>query len=154
MMQACVAALLPQFCMGIENNTAPVVLLVDDDEDLLNIVDQILQAEGFQTVLSLNGEKLREIITLNRPDIILLDIHMQGINGGDICREIKNDPNTVGIPLLLFSANDNIKTITNECGADGYITKPLEIEVLISTIQYFLKKSGMNRNQFPFELPL
>lgn len=140
MTQSCVAALLTPLGMGNEYKGTPIVLLVDDDEDLLHIIDHKLKVEGFKTLLSLNGEKVWEIITLSRPDLVLLDIHMRGINGGDICKDIKSDPITAAIPVLLFSANDNIKTITDECGADGFITKPLESKVLINAIQHFLYK--------------
>jgi CheY-like chemotaxis protein len=135
-----VAALLTRSCMINEYNGALTVLLVDDDEDLLHIIEKKLKVEGLHTILSLNGEKVREIITLSRPNLVLLDIHMQGIDGGDICRAIKDDPCTADIPVLLFSANDNIRTITEQCGADGYITKPPASKTFIDTIQYFLHK--------------
>ncbi|HEV7779804.1 MAG TPA: response regulator [Chitinophagaceae bacterium] len=126
--------------METGNNILPTVLVVDDDEDLLHIIGFKLRAEGFHTLISQNGENVRDIITQNKPDLILLDLHMQGIDGGDICREIKSDPLTCSIPVLLFSANDNIKTIQKECGADGFISKPLENNVLVSAIQHYLPR--------------
>lgn len=133
-----VAALLDYSNMRNDDNHIRTVLVVDDDEDLLQIVDIKLKVEGFHTLLSLNGERVREIIAQSPPDLVLLDIHMQGISGGDICREIKSDPTTSSIPVILFSANDNVKTIQEECGADGFVTKPWEDNKLIETIYHHL----------------
>lgn len=126
----------------IHNKEAPTILLVDDDEDLLAMVSYKLKKEGFQTLISINGERVKEIVDLSRPDLILLDIHMQGIHGGDICKQIKADPLTRSIPILLFSANENIKTIREECGADGFLVKPLEGDVLMATLQQYLHHVG------------
>jgi DNA-binding response OmpR family regulator len=134
------AALLTSYCMENDNRPSPTVLVVDDDEDLLHIIDFILKTEGFHTLISLNGEGLRDIITQSKPDLVLLDIHMQDIDGGDICREIKSNPFTQSTLVLLFSANDDIKNIAEECGADGFISKPLEGKVLIDTIMHLLNK--------------
>jgi CheY-like chemotaxis protein len=132
------AALLIPFSMAIEYKAAFTVLLVDDDEDLLHIVDLKLKAEGFQTLISVNGADVGGIIAQKRPDLVLLDLHMQGVDGGDICKDIKNNPHTSSIPVLLFSANDNIKTIKEECGADGFIRKPFQAKNLTQTILRYL----------------
>jgi DNA-binding response OmpR family regulator len=124
--------------MGIECKAAPTVLLVDDDEDLLHIVELKLKAEGFQILISLNGDNVRGIIAHYRPDLVLLDLHMQGVDGSDICKDIKSDPHISSIPILLFSANDNIKAIKEECGADGYIAKPFQTKNLAQTIQRYI----------------
>lgn len=124
--------------MGTEKTLSATVLVVDDDKDLLQLVDLKLQAEGFHTLLSLNGENIREIITRSRPDLVLLDIHMNGVNGGDICRDIKSNPATSSIPVLLFSANENIEQIKEECGADGFIKKPFQDPHFKDAIEEFL----------------
>ncbi len=124
--------------MPKNNNGVYTILIVDDEADLLEIIDFKLKAEGFETLLSLNGEQVWEIITQFKPDIVLLDLHMQGVDGGDICKQIKTDPATCSIPVLIFSANDNVKAIQEDCGADGFITKPFEDNILIKTIHRFL----------------
>lgn len=100
------------------------ILVADDDEDLLMLMEMKLKAEGFKVHISPNGENIFDIVKVDAPDIVLLDITMRGIDGGTICRQLKSNDETKHIPILLFSANHNIAEITKHCGADGYITKP------------------------------
>ena len=102
------------------------ILVVDDDEDVLFLMKKTLQSEGYDTTISPNGENIMDIITQSPPDMILLDIQMKGIDGGTVCHLIKSNRTTASIPVLMFSANENIASITKECGADGYIRKPFE----------------------------
>ena len=112
--------------------------MVDDDEDALFLMKRTLQSHGYNTTVSPNGENMMDIITQSPPDMILLDIHMKGIDGGTICQLIKTNRTTAGIPILMFSANENIATITSQCGADGYIKKPFEPSQLKKTMQQIL----------------
>lgn len=106
--------------------TKPVILIVDDDPDLLILLQHRLQSEGFEVYVSPNGVSMMDIITHTPPKLILLDIHMDGLDGGTICQLIKTNPGTASLPVILFSANDNIQSIAIKCGADGYIQKPFE----------------------------
>lgn len=114
------------------------ILVVDDDDDVLFLMKRILLSQGYDTTISPNGENMMDIITQSPPDVILLDIHMNGIDGGTICQLIKTNRTTAGIPILMFSANENIASITKQCGADGYIKKPFEPNQLSKTIQQIL----------------
>lgn len=102
------------------------VLFADDDEDLLILVKMKLMNQGFLTTLSLNGEKLKEMAVSNPPDIIVLDVTMEGNDGRNICRCLKQDPLTKNIPVILLSANDQLEKIAKDCGADGFVAKPFE----------------------------
>ena len=106
--------------------TLPTILVVDDDEDMLFMMQQKLIKEGYDPIFSPNGINIMAIIAQRHPDLVLLDINMDGINGADVCREIKNNPETQDIPIVMYSANDNIETVMKECGADAYLTKPFE----------------------------
>jgi CheY-like chemotaxis protein len=114
------------------------ILVVDDDEDVLILMKHTLQLQGYNTAISPNGENMMDIITQSPPDMILLDIHMKGIDGGTICQLIKTNKTTANIPILMFSANENIATITRQCGADGYIKKPFEAVKFKETVQHIL----------------
>jgi CheY-like chemotaxis protein len=70
--------------MNEETGVKPTVLIVDDEEDLLFLVQFKLRQEGFSTLISPNAENLMDIITHKHPDIIMLDLHMEGIDGGSI----------------------------------------------------------------------
>lgn len=117
----------------------PVILLIDDDKDLLDLMKIKLVKEGCVANISQNGEKINELIETESPDCILLDIHMMGVNGSDICKNLKSQVSTCDIPILLLSANHNIEKIAIICGADGYISKPLDISLFVEKIKNVLK---------------
>ena len=100
------------------------ILLVDDDEDLLLLMSGNLKSEGFDISISPNAANISAIINIKHPDLIFLDIHMNGIDGGQICKKLKSSPDTANIPIVMFSANDNIALIADQCGADAFIPKP------------------------------
>jgi CheY-like chemotaxis protein len=126
--------------MSEELRAKTTVLVVDDEEDLLFLIQQILEREGFDTKISPNGENMVDIITQTRPDIIMMDIHMRGIDGASICQLLKSNPSTAGILVVMFSANDNITKITRDCGADGFIRKPFDSQNFKETFQDISKK--------------
>lgn len=107
-------------------NNKPVVLVVDDDEDVLVLMKRALSSQGYDPAISPNGENMMDIITQSQPDIILLDIHMRGIDGGTVCQLLKTNKTTADIPVIMFSANENVATIAEHCGADGFIKKPFD----------------------------
>lgn len=120
------------------NNTKRTVLIVDDDEDLLILIQHALSVEGFDPICSPNGVNIMSIVTRKHPDIVLLDIHMNGTDGVAICKELKLNPETASTPIIMFSANDNIKAISRECGANGYITKPFNSNHFRETLRRVL----------------
>jgi len=124
--------------MGVISQNKRCVLVVDDDEDVLVLMKRTLQSQGYIPAISPNGENMMDIITQSPPDIILLDIHMKGIDGGTICQLIKTNKTTAGIPILMFSANENIASIAEHCGADGFIKKPFESAKFNEAIQHIL----------------
>lgn len=120
------------------NNPRRTVLIVDDDEDLLILIQHALSLEGFDPICSPNGVNIMSIVTRKHPDIVLLDIHMNGTDGTAICKELKSNPETASTPIIMFSANENIKAVSMECGADGYITKPFKTNDFRETLRRVL----------------
>jgi len=104
------------------------VLAVDDDQDLLTLIRSSLKRKGFHVDISVNGEDLNQLIKKHYPDVIILDIQMEGINGGDICKKLKEDPATSHIPIIMLSANTNLAEVTRDCGADDCLSKPFNVE--------------------------
>jgi two-component system, OmpR family, alkaline phosphatase synthesis response regulator PhoP len=124
--------------MENSNIARRTVLIVDDDEDLLILIQHALSVEGFDPICSPNGVNIMSIVTRKHPDIVLLDIHMNGTDGVTICKELKRNPETASTPIIMFSANDNIKAISLEGGADGYITKPFKTDDFRETLRRVL----------------
>ena len=103
----------------------PCILLVDDDVDWLDLMQLTLKKEGFNPVVSVNGDGMWEKIHTCHPKLILLDIHMQGISGETFCQLLKANPATAHIPVLMYSSNLDIVAVAKRCGADGYVEKSL-----------------------------
>jgi DNA-binding response OmpR family regulator len=122
------------------NGTGRTVLIVDDDEDLLILIQHALSVEGYDPICSPNGVNITSIVTRKRPDIVLLDIHLNGRDGTTICRELKENPETASTPIIMFSANANINVISRECGADSYITKPFNSDQFRETFRQVLSR--------------
>jgi CheY-like chemotaxis protein len=118
-------------------NKKPRIFIGDDDEDIIEILGIILRSEGYDVYTTTNAEELFSP-SLQLPDLILLDVFMLGIDGEDICRRAKKNEQTRDIPLLFLSANTNLDQLCKHNNADGYITKPFEIEHLLKKIAGFL----------------
>lgn len=118
------------------NDTAAVrgtVLLVDDNPVNLHVLMDYLLAEGYRPLIAEDGEDALQQAAFARPDIILLDVMMPGINGFETCRRLKSAPETAEIPVIMITALDDIdnKIKGFSAGAVDYITKPFhQVEVL------------------------
>ena len=113
-----------------------VILIIDDQDDLRFILIFDLKKEGFKVIQAKNGEEGIESARLNRPDLILLDRKMQGIDGVETCRRLKADEATKSIPVLMLSGKaqkDELEEALRE-GASGYIVKPFKFEELLKKI--------------------
>ena len=120
----------------------PEVLVVDDDEDMLIMMQHLLMAEGYVPLISPNAQNAMEIISHRNPAMILLDLRMIGIDGGDICQQIKSDPYTSSIPVIILSANHNIESIAKDCGADAYLTKPFSLQKFKEVFHQLISKKN------------
>ncbi len=114
------------------------ILIVDDDEDLLEIISFLLEEEGYGVTASATGEETKDLSGIN-PDLILLDLRLAGTftSGEEICARPKADPATKELPVILISAEPDIKSVAQDCGADGYIQKPFDIFNLSEKIRSF-----------------
>jgi len=118
-------------------NSMKTVLIADDDADLLLLAKLQLQKAGYRVKLAYNGEGLPKLAAEQHADIIFLDQSMQGITGEEICRLLKSDQTTSSIPVIIFSANDNIECISRSCGAIDFIKKPFNLQYLQDKISRY-----------------
>ncbi|MCH5686782.1 response regulator [Niabella sp. W65] len=109
------------------------ILIADDNPGILDVVSIILESEGYEVRSTADPQHVLQIKD-DPPGLILLDIWMGGTDGRNICKQLKADHATRHIPVILMSANSDIKAIAQESGADGFIAKPFEIDELISRI--------------------
>ena len=100
-------------------------MIGDDDEDLLFLLKNQLASAGYIVSVCSNGNSIIKKIIAEKPNIVLLDIHMKGINGDELCRKIKKDKKLSDVKVVIMSGEYNIEKISLACGADSYISKPL-----------------------------
>jgi CheY-like chemotaxis protein len=109
------------------------ILVVDDDPDILDIVQEILTGEGYRVQTSLNGRCLQRMES-DLPDLILLDVLLQGEDGRELCQQLKGRKQTRYIPVILFSAHTTASRVTEACGADDFLAKPFRIQELLAIV--------------------
>ena len=107
------------------NSDSVCILLVDDDEDWLDLMTIVFKRLGLNPITSINGVDIWDKINECHPKVILLDIHMDGVDGEKFCELLKTNPATSDIPVLMYSSNQNIHEVSERCGANGYIEKSL-----------------------------
>lgn len=100
-------------------------MVLDDDADLLFLLKKQLISMGFEATTHNNDDAIMERILLFKPALILLDINMGGIDGHELCKKIKKSPGASKVKVLIMTGNHDIEKSTSDCGADGYIEKPL-----------------------------
>lgn len=113
------------------------VLVADDDSAICDAIALILEDAGYDVTTTLDGRIVYELDG-NFPDIILLDIRMSGIDGSEVCKRLKSQRKTKRIPVIIISANKDTQAIASEAGADGYVSKPFEMDELLAKIEEHL----------------
>jgi CheY-like chemotaxis protein len=115
------------------------ILIVDDNEASITLLLGIL-GDSYELSAALNGEDALEALDEELPDLILLDVVMDGINGIDLCREIKNNPTTKHIPIALLTAtNKALSQTAKSVGADALIGKPFKVNYLLDRVKELLE---------------
>ncbi|RBQ08925.1 response regulator [Pedobacter miscanthi] len=115
------------------------ILVIDDDQDILNILDIIFGEEGYEVTLKNTGTTADQVKLIS-PDLILLDVRINGFSktGDEICAEIKQELELSAIPVLLFSAEADVRQRAGLCGANGYLNKPFDINKLLEKVKHFI----------------
>ena len=115
------------------------ILIVDDNEASITLLLSVL-GNRYDLSVALSGEEAIESLMEELPDLIILDIVMDGINGIDLCKKLKQDHVTAHIPIVLLSATNNaLSSKAKEVGASALIGKPFKVEHFISTIKKLIK---------------
>jgi two-component system phosphate regulon response regulator PhoB len=124
------------------------VLLVDDERDLLSLVDFNLRAAGFETQLATTGEQALAHLRRHVPDLVLLDIMLPDVSGTEICRQIKSDPRTRHVPVVMLTAKGEEvdRVVGFELGADDYVTKPFSVRELVLRLKAVVRRAGPTRS--------
>ena len=118
------------------------VLLVEDSMPTRKMMSKLLVKQGFKVEIAIDGVQAWDILPVVRPDLVLLDIVMPNMNGYELCRQIKSNPETQNLPVVICSAKseDFDRYWGMKQGADAYIAKPFEDRELLATIKQFLPR--------------
>jgi two-component system, OmpR family, alkaline phosphatase synthesis response regulator PhoP len=118
------------------------ILIVDDEKDIVRMLEYNLKKEGFRVLCAFDGESAVRSARHDHPDIIILDLMLPGIDGFEVCRQLKKEDATRGIPLVMLSAKaqEADKIVGLELGADDYITKPFSPRELTARIKAVLRR--------------
>lgn len=120
------------------------VLVVEDSAPQREMISELLAKSGMIVALATDGVEALEQVKALQPDIVVLDIVMPRKNGYEVCREIKSDPSTQNVPVIICSSKgeDFDKYWGMKQGADAYIVKPFQPKELIGTIKQLLRGAG------------
>jgi len=125
------------------------ILVVDDEPDIVDLISLNLEREGHKVVPAQTGEDALNLVKTKRPDLIILDLMLPGIQGLEVCRHIRANPDYSDIPILILSAKDTEmdRVLGLEMGADDYITKPFSVRELIARIRVALRRADGQRKE-------
>ena len=120
------------------------ILVVDDEQDIVDLVSYNLSKEGYKVFTASNGTQAVEVATTVKPDVVILDIMMPGMDGFEVCRSLRQDPSLAATAIMFLTAKSGeIDQILGlELGADDYIQKPISPRVLLARVKTILRRGS------------
>lgn len=127
------------------------VLVVDDEQNILELLEYNLKREGYDVLRADTGEMAVALLEKVRPDIVLLDQMLPGIDGLNVLKKIRSDESLAGMPVIMVTARSEEidKIIGLELGADDYITKPFSVRELSARVKALLRRTKKSDTQMP-----
>lgn len=125
----------------MKEETAKKILIIDDDIDAVEMLQTVLENNGYAVATALNGKSGLSMARHDKPDLIVLDVMMPDVSGYEVCGLIKTDPDTVNIPVIMLTGRDTGDDVDMALKkrADWFVVKPYDITYLMSKINAFLK---------------
>lgn len=116
------------------------ILLVDDEPSLIKIIHKLLTVEGYEVLIAKDGEEALQMARSEKPDLLLLDIKLPKLDGYQVCRQLKEDPQYRQIPIIMLSAlaQEQDRERGFQAGTDAYMPKPFGIQELLDKIKEFI----------------
>jgi two-component system, cell cycle response regulator DivK len=117
------------------------ILIVEDNEKNMKLARDVLQSRGYATLEAVTGEEGVRLATEKRPDLILMDIQLPGINGIEALRQVRADPACARIPVVAFTASvtPTDRTQISEAGFDDFLSKPINLKEFLETVKRVLE---------------
>jgi len=126
---------------------APRITIVDDDREIQELLREALEADGFEVTVVSNGLRLISALQVDQPDLVLLDVIMSWIDGFELCRAIKKNPQFKEIPIIFLSARSEPSDIETGfgCGCTDYLSKPVDLAKLRTRVREII--DGADKEQ-------
>jgi two-component system phosphate regulon response regulator PhoB len=127
------------------------ILIVEDDADIAELLRYNLAKEGYSISVAENGEKGVKTARTLHPDLIVLDIMLPGMDGLEVCKTLKSDAKTKGIPVVMLTAKSEESDVVTglELGAEDYIAKPFSPKVLVARLRTVLRRQSKKNDPSP-----
>ncbi len=125
------------------------ILIVEDDKDIVEALRYNLEKEKFSVLTASTGEEGRTLALEVKPNLVILDIGLPGLDGYEVCRMLRRDPNTRRVPILMLTARiaETDKILGLELGADDYVTKPFGVRELLARVRAAIRRKEAERNE-------
>ncbi|MDG0865908.1 response regulator [Candidatus Lucifugimonas marina] len=129
----------------------PTILVVDDHEEIREALAEILEEEGHKILQAADGLQALEVVASSRPDVILLDIAMPGMDGLETLRRLKDQPESSNLPVIMVTAQGDRQNMVKavQLGVRDYVTKPWEPGEVEMCVNWALKAASVVPNQDP-----
>ena len=118
------------------------ILIVEDEKDILQLVKLYLEKEGFKTVSAMTGTEGLAQVKAEKPDLVVLDLMLPELDGLEVCKRLRSNPDTAMLPLIMLTAKaeESDTIIGLELGADDYVTKPFSPKALVARVKALLRR--------------
>lgn len=132
------------------------ILIVEDEPEIAQLVKLYLEKEGFHTNVAKSGVEALKLTKSERPDLLILDLMLPEIDGIEVCKKIRNEPNTALLPIIMLTAKagESDSIIGLELGADDYVTKPFSPKALVARVKALFRRlertDDSKRSSFSF----
>src|SRR5881394_4680077 len=117
------------------------ILVLDDDPDIGTMIKMMLEYKGYSVTVSDRAELAQQTLNSGGVDLVIMDMLLSGVNGTDLCIDLKKNKSTSHIPVIMISAHPNAKEICLQAGADEFISKPFDMNDILSKIDRLLNET-------------
>ena len=125
------------------------ILIVEDEQDIAQLVKHYLEKDGFHTCLATTGLEALKLVASEHPDLVILDLMLPHIDGLEVCKTLRQKPETALLPIIMLTAkNDESDTVVGlELGADDYVTKPFSPKTLVARVKALFRRLNRTTNE-------
>lgn len=125
------------------------ILIVEDEKDILDLLRIYLEKEGYRTFTAMTGLEGLKMVKSERPDLVVLDLMLSEMDGLEVCKRLRSDPQTALLPVIMLTAKaeESDMVIGLELGADDYVTKPFSPKALAARIKALFRRLERNNTE-------